>query len=190
MIPANVQKYILKNGRKQSLLGNTGSECRNTIVIPAFAEFEFLPRTLGKISENSPEFLRNTLVIVVLNNPPPEFCDSAKFADNLKTAEYLKSGKLPLNLNLNWIDAFSPGMEIPPEKGVGMARKIGMDISLLHLDWSENPLILSLDADTDVEANYIEAVSDFFRKEKKCVGVVIPKSCQRLMRSGCRHFSA
>ncbi len=173
MIPANVQKYILKNVQKQCLVAPAGSEFRNTIVIPAFAEFEFLPRTLGKISDNPPECLRDTLVIIVLNNPPPKSCDPAKFADNIKTAEYLKSGKYPSNLNLTWIDAFSPGLEIPPDKGVGMARKIGMDISLRRLDWNGNPLILSLDADTDVEANYIDAVTDFFRKDGKCVGASI-----------------
>ena len=50
------------------------------------------------------------------------------------------------------------GYEIPQNTGgVGMARKIGMDMALRLLKKSSTPrnLILSLDADTLVQNNYL-----------------------------------
>ena len=38
------------------------------VVIPAYAEFRCLPRTLQSINENSYDILKNTLIVVVINN--------------------------------------------------------------------------------------------------------------------------
>ena len=70
--------------------------------------------------------------------------------------------KSPNILNLAWIDASGKGLELPGKGGVGMARKLGMDSTLNYLDWDNDPIIISLDADTLVKKNYIEAIESFF----------------------------
>jgi hypothetical protein len=52
-----------------------------------------------------------------------------------------------------WIDCSSTNKELPTNRGVGLARRIGMDSALPILD--ENGLLFSLDADCLVEKNYL-----------------------------------
>lgn len=83
------------------------------------------------------------------------------------------------------IEAF----ELPAKKaGVGYARKIGMDAAAWWLGQHGKSAcpILSLDADTLVEKNYIDAICDFFRSFS-VAGVSIPyehrlDECQGLQR--------
>ena len=73
-------------------------------------------------------------------------------------------------LRLGYIDASSKGFEIPErEGGVGMARKIGMDkaLRLLNKNFSEKKLIVSLDADTLVQTNYLDAIKNYFSPTNK-----------------------
>jgi len=66
-------------------------------------------------------------------------------------------------LRLGYIDASSPGHELSGKGGVGMARKIGLDWALSILDSAASPgLLLSLDADTLVDPNYLRAVREHF----------------------------
>jgi len=66
-------------------------------------------------------------------------------------------------LRVGYIDASSPGHELPEKGGVGMARKIGLDWALAILDPAASPgLLLSLDADTLVDPNYLSAVREHF----------------------------
>ena len=81
--------------------------------------------------------------------------------------EHSVSKKSQLNrLNLAWIDASSNGRELPGRGGVGMARKLGMDSVLNFLSWDNDPIIISLDADTLVEKNYLAAIECFFYEHK------------------------
>ena len=77
-----------------------------------------------------------------------------------------KSPNLLSCLNLVWIDASGSGQELPGKGGVGMARKLGMDSVLEHIDWNDDPIIISLDADTLVEKNYLETIDSFFKENK------------------------
>ncbi len=73
-------------------------------------------------------------------------------------------------LKLGYIDASSKGNEIPQNSGgVGMARKIGMDMALRLLKKNSAPrnLILSLDADTLVRNNYLSAIKNYFTSKVK-----------------------
>ena len=69
------------------------------------------------------------------------------------------------DLRLAFIDASSPGLEIPDrDGGVGTARKIGMDAALRILDAraAGGGVICCLDADTLVEENYLSAFRSYF----------------------------
>jgi hypothetical protein len=79
------------------------------------------------------------------------------------------------NLKTAYVDVSSPGHEMPDKSGgVGLARKIGLDLALNVFDYGENGinLLFSLDADTLVEKNYLSAVRAFFEKEKHHAAVI------------------
>ena len=162
----NFQKYILKNKSGWRFENVPVRTFKNAIVIPVCAESECLPLTLESLADNPGSVLGDTLVILVVNNPPPESPgSSAKFAENRETLRLLRNSHFPFQkeLNLSWIDASAPGFEINPKEGVGAARKIGMDKSLEFLDFSgASPIIISLDADTLVERNYLAASNGYF----------------------------
>ncbi|MEL7589207.1 MAG: glycosyltransferase family 2 protein [Prolixibacteraceae bacterium] len=59
--------------------------------------------------------------------------------------------------------------------GVGLARKTGMDEAVRRFDWLNKPdgVIVSLDADTLVEPNYLTAIEKLFYFERCPVGTTI-----------------
>ena len=153
------------------------------IVIPVLAESKALPTALDSLLcsfEGCNEKTFHALIILVVNNPALRAKDSTgfdeekkKIKDNQCLLKALQTGSSFLskksllknhNIDLCWIDASSKGYEISRKQGVGGARKIGMDAALHFLDWEQDPLIFSLDADTLVEDNYITAVKNFFNK--------------------------
>jgi hypothetical protein len=89
--------------------------------------------------------------------------------DLARLADYAQGSEL----NLAWIDAVSPGLEVPADRaGVGFARKLGMDLALPYLDWSADPLLVGLDADTLVEKNYLQAIDRHFLGSAKGAAVL------------------
>ncbi len=150
-----------------------GTECsafRMAVVIPALAERQSLPETLGALAENAGDCLDRTLVVVVVNQR--ENASVQIQQNNRETLLWLAASPFP-RLNLAVVDAVSPGLELPPGDGVGLARKIGFDLSLERLDWAQEPVLISLDADTLVDDHYLVAVEDHFRQSRRG-GAVIP----------------
>ena len=128
------------------------------IVIPAYSEFKFLPQTLESINKNKPELLNQTLVAVVINN-------ANNSPQSVKKNNQLTLQKLNGN-NYQFphavIDAASSGLELPlKHAGVGLARKIGMDLVLPYLI-SPKSLIFCTDADTKVSPDYLSKVTQYF----------------------------
>jgi hypothetical protein len=146
------------------------------VVVPALAESAHLFATLASLAANPPELLARFLVPVVVNNR--EDAKDADKEDNCLTLARLATAAAEFpSLNLAWADAASPGMELPAKGGgVGLARKIGLDLALPRLDFSrQKPLLVCLDADTLVEPTYLPAITDYFR-ETKAGGAAIPFS--------------
>ena len=143
---------------------------RMAVVIPVYGEYAYIGKTLTSLTNNSSDFLKMTFVLLVINNPT-EADGSSYIKQNLHLLRELHDGsfqrKFQLNnLNLAWIDASQYGDELPGKGGVGMARKLGMDSCLNYIDWNEDPIMISLDADTIVEKNYLESIDLFFNKYK------------------------
>ena len=137
------------------------------VVIPALAEKDSLFQTLESLAGNPARELRRTLMICVVNNRAAPFASADEIEDNRRTIENLDAwvrGKAAPELMLGYIDAASPGRELPKKGGVGMARKIGLDWALAVVARGPSPhrLLFSLDADTLVEPNYLEAVRAHF----------------------------
>lgn len=168
--------------------GNTGN-IHQVVVIPAYAEKQMLFSTLASLAANPRSSLDDSFVLCVINNKR-QSPESVK-TNNQQTMKYLdaliaKNISPCLNTNdgfcdtltfiiksglrLGYVDAASPGYEIPDrEGGVGMARKIGMDkaLCLLAECSDDHKLIISLDADTLVEQNYLAAIRKCFSPRMK-----------------------
>ena len=166
-----LQKYL--NSRATlfpwQIKGASRIDFSAAIIIPALIERENLPATLDSLCLNSSEYLVQTLVIIVVNNRIDILAD--QLADNQATIDWLRSNPYP-QLNLAWIDVSSSGLELPAKDGVGLARKIGFDASLQALNWKANPLLVSLDADTLVDQNYLATIFDHFTMSKEGAAVI------------------
>jgi len=144
------------------------------VVIPALAESARLFATLRSLTANPPEFLARFLVLVVVNHREDALPGDKE--DNYETLKRLTTVDPELaSLRLAWVDAASPGLEMPArEGGVGLARKIGLDLALSRLDFTaQSPLLISLDADTLVEPTYLPALTNHF-SHSRCGGALIP----------------
>ncbi|MHB8139149.1 MAG: hypothetical protein ACYDGO_12295 [Smithellaceae bacterium] len=164
------------------------------VVIPAYAEKDLLFATLASLAANPDALLQKTLVLCVINNKAD--APVADKENNRQTLFILNTliGRQSLSgfqldkdlflllqmiadrpLRLACINASSPGLEIPArDGGVGMARKIGMDMALRLLANSViGPrLILSLDADTLVQPNYLSSARNALSSGKAQTGIV------------------
>jgi len=173
----NFQKYILKNKSGRRFETAHSGTFKRAVVIPVCAESEHLPLTMESLANNPASELADAHVILVVNNPPPDSAGSiAKFAENSETLRLLRNSQFPCQkmLNLSWIDASSPGFEINPKEGVGTARKTGMDMALEFLDFKgDSPLIISLDADTLVDGNYLASIRKYFSDNQDIAGATI-----------------
>jgi glycosyltransferase involved in cell wall biosynthesis len=182
LIDTYLQNYSV--GEKWELTANNTDNISQVVVIPAYAEKDMLFSTLASLAENSPPSLEHSFLMCVVNNADNDTPDVKE--NNLRTIEYLDalirnksfkrfaddselypllSGLSAANLKLGYIDASSGGCEIPQDTaGVGMARKIGMDMALrlLKNSSSASNLIISLDADTLVQSNYLSAIRKYF----------------------------
>jgi hypothetical protein len=152
------------------LQGNDRSDYQAAVVIPALAEGESLPKTLASLARNPVDFLAWTLVVIVANNRVN--AEPALRADNQQTLDWLRSKPFS-HMNLAWVDASSAGLELPAGEGVGLARKLGFDLALAHLDWASEPLLISLDADTLVDGEYLPAIFRHFQTSQ-CAGATLP----------------
>jgi len=181
-------KYLQKRAIIKPLSGRIDRlHCyRRAVVIPALAEAESLPLTLQSLYANEPHnILFDTLILIVVNNRPP---GSGKFEETPELKDCIRNNALTLRLlenhtsdfpyHLAWIDASSPGNELPPWGGVGLARKIGCDSVLSFLQATKNPtplqefIFFSLDADALVSSNYLEAAGHELFLSGKSGGVI------------------
>ena len=137
---------------------------QHVIVIPAYKESDnFITRFLASTLAH-----KNTLLIVVINQPDT---DSEKLPQQLLHKNICQRGELiwqeqSLNLvHLNnsncdvlLVDRFTK--PIPQEQGVGLARKLGVDLAVALHDKGiiDSPWLHSTDADATLPDNYFDAL--------------------------------
>lgn len=144
------------------LEGREAGALRGAVVIPACAERESLPQTLACLAANPQKTLKDWLVIVVINQPPD--AAPADREENCATLDWLRTGGAHNIPNLCWVDAVSEEHQLPVrDAGVGLARKVGFDLALNRLQ-NERSILASLDADTLVEANYLQTLTEHFAR--------------------------
>jgi len=186
-LPDKVQKYLYKYGSAKWKLEEKGIERYNcAIVVPAIAEYENIISLLNSLSENVFNKSYKVLIIFVINNT---VSSSEEVKDNnQKTLGFLRailnndSSYYPIvhkfnssGLSIGFVDASSDGNELPEKTaGVGLARKIGMDLALTIFDYSKEgkKILICLDADCTVEKNYIEKIVSPFSSSRINVAVI------------------
>jgi hypothetical protein len=185
-LPANVLSYLSKHLIKNYEIEWQGKDgINNVIVIPAIAEYDNIKMLLESLSEIDPAFFPSSLILFIINNSLTSV-DEIK-EDNLNSLNILRSiiyvnnkddfSKEIINsgLQVGLIDASSEGKELNKKlAGVGLARKIGMDLALTTFDYSKDTknLIVCLDADCTVSQTYLTNIVNDFNKNKHSVAVV------------------
>ncbi len=174
-LPQAITRYLQRRaaGGPWHISGSQRTDYRSAVVIPVLAESAALPATLASLAANPPDLLAETLILLVVNQRPDS--TAADKADNLLLLQQLESGDLNFpGLQLAWVDAATPGLELPvKDGGVGLARKIGFDLTLSRLAWQpEDPLLIALDADTLVGADYLGALRRHFSATSAGAAVV------------------
>ena len=154
------QRILFPQFIKEAPHDNTGI----ITVIPSYGEADIL-RLLESLASSARPSCQ-VEVIVVVNAPGNASAESLE--KNRITLKDIESWNLQ-EKNC-WFRLFS--LDIKPGAihgwGVGLARKTGMDEAVRRFQMINNPdgIILSLDADCMVEANYFSAVYDEFRNRK------------------------
>lgn len=129
------------------------------ITIPCFDEYNFIFKTLDSINSQNQKLLQNTLVSIVINNSDKE--NKEILENNIKT--YNKILEYACRYEIIVVDAFSSGNALKQkEAGVGMARKISVDIALNFSRPSS--IICFIDADTELSKNYLSTIYSSFHK--------------------------
>lgn len=147
-----------------------GREFELIIVIPCFEELH-VEQTLQSLFDcDLPA--KPVLVIAVINQS--ESLGKELSPDNLVCLSQIKvcEKKAPIGIEILPIIA----LKLPAKKaGVGLARKIGMDLAaqqFANQDLASGPIVC-LDADCQVDPNYLLEVTGFFRSNPECPGASI-----------------
>jgi hypothetical protein len=141
------------------------------VVIPAYDEPE-IATCLTSLNACRRPSVRVEVVIIV--NTPSSAGSEAGFINN-RTVESIESWKRENPNPLFRLYVFNAGMPSVKGWGVGAARKTGMDEAVRRFDRLGNPdgVILSLDADCEVDRGYLESVYDDFGRNRRAGGCAI-----------------
>jgi len=177
MNESRLKKYLASRAARGpwKISGDKKQGYDGAVVIPSLAESRLLFSTLQSLARNPKDILPRFLILIVVNHR--EEASPSEKQDNRETLRRLQArGPDLAALQIAWVDAASPGLELPAKGGgVGTARKIGFDLALPRLTCGQpsSPLLISLDADTLVRPDYLPAITLHFQKSQT-PGAVIP----------------
>ena len=172
LIPDKISAYINKRTSDIWEIQNDHRKYfQKIIVVPSIAESKSLPTLINSLAQNDGLELLNTLLLIVVNNSISS-SEEVKI-DNQVTLDYLRDIKT--SLNISFIDACSNGKELDDKNGgVGLARKIGMDLALTKFDYLSinKKILICTDADCIVDPNYLSEISQEFNRNNYEAAVV------------------
>lgn len=164
LIPEKITAYLDKRSSNiWSIEMDHQKFFQKIIVVPSIAESDNLPALIKSLEKNDKLQLHSTLLLIVVNNAVSSSNEVKE--DNKKTLKFLR--KLKTKLNLSFIDACSPGKEMDDKNaGVGLARKIGMDLALTKFDYLSlnKNIMICTDADCTVDSNFLIEITDDFNR--------------------------
>lgn len=161
-----IRRYLDKHPRYKGFELVPDSNLEIAIVIPVYKEREYLIHTLESLLQCSKP-KGSVELILVFNGSEND--DLLVVDDQKAMAEVIRQkffAQFPEWLKPVIIEAY----QLPRKHfGAGLARKIGMDAALTHFNAVNKPdgIIVSLDADTLVQPNYLDAVSQWFMIPKR-----------------------
>jgi hypothetical protein len=171
-IPDKISAYLERRALNFWRIENDHKKYfQKIIVVPSIAESNNLPALIKSLERNDKQELFNTLLLVVVNNSDSSSEEVKN--DNQITLNNLRNINTPLNIS--FIDACSPGKEMDDKNGgVGLARKIGMDLALTKFDYncSQKRILICTDADCIVDSNYLSEISQEFNRNNLEAAVV------------------
>ena len=188
MIPLAVKKYLQKYSLSNWRIELSEFEgIENVVVIPAISEYQNIIILLSSLAEMDSKYFNSTIVVFVVNNLASSSMEVKK--ENEKTLSVirsilnkdLKTGIETVNnvilsgLKVGLVDAASEGKELPKKDGgVGLARKLGMDLALSIFDFNSNnkKILICLDADCTVKKNYLTEIVQNFNRRNLSASVV------------------
>lgn len=143
------------------------------VTIPAINEAESISFILHDLAKQD---CKDFTLLVCVNQPDHWWNDETKLdvcTNNLDTISIIRDFCRAENISLVLIDKCSPGMGWTGKQGgVGWARKILMDT--VNQMASDHDVIVSLDADTRVETNYLSEIRNQFDTFKKASSLALP----------------
>ena len=157
-------KYILRHSDVIRDIRPINGCFKSVVVIPAYLEKEWLIDTLKSLTDADIP-TEKTLVLVIVN--APESADEEII--NKQEDLYLQIMLYAQEHNSDNLvfDAIKVLNMPHKDAGVGLARKIGMDLAIKHFyRCTYNGIIISLDADCLVEANYFTSLEAYFKNDK------------------------
>jgi len=164
LIPDKIFDYLNKRASNIWHIENDYKKYfQKIIIVPSIAESENLPIFIRSLEQNDELDLLNTLLLIVVNNSISS-TEEVK-SDNQKTIAYLRNIKS--KIYISFIDACSAGKEMDDKNGgVGLARKIGMDLALTKFDYYSlnKKIMVCTDADCIVDTNYLSEIAQEFNR--------------------------
>ncbi len=172
LIPDKITAYINKRTSDIWKIENDYPKYfQKIIIVPSIAESKHLPVLINSLEQNDELELLNTLLLIVVNNTVSSTEEVKN--DNQKTIDYLKN--INSRVNISFIDACSDGKEMDDKNGgVGLARKIGMDLALTKFDYYSlnKKIMICTDADCNVEPYYLTKISQEFNRNNYEAAIV------------------
>lgn len=142
-----------------------------TIVIPVYNEPGLLS-SLGSLLNAQPPSV-SWEVILVINEPIG--CPQENQLQNLKSIDEVNILKNEVVRDDLQIHIIYPDPFPKKKAGPGLARKMGMDEAIRRYNQLDRPegIIISFDADTSCQGNYLTELKDFFINHPKARGCTI-----------------
>ncbi len=183
-------REILKKYELESNINYESTKIKNAIVIPAICEYANIKKLINNFLEIDSKYFSETILIFVINNKsnPFIFNEEKIQTDNQLSLTFLREiiskqksdneliqKAIDSKLNFGVVDCTSKGKEFSSkEGGVGLARKVGMDLALTIFDYNSKRknLIICLDADCMIEKNYLTTIVDEFNNKNLNVAIL------------------
>jgi hypothetical protein len=163
--------YLAKNNVEKLIRENPDKSVGIIVVIPCLREPD-IDSTLNSLQQCTlPKC--NTEIIVVINHS--EVADEYTKAKNSQTKKQLDSWMQKNNTPRRKVYVLGPIALRKKWAGAGLARKYGMDEAALRFNHLHKPngIIVSLDADTLVEKNYLLVIEKHFVEYPKQIAATI-----------------
>lgn len=155
-------KYLSRHPLKYGSL-KQGTDIAIIVVIPAYKEEAFLPRTIRNLMGCEPPVAGKVRIVVVLNSGYKDL-DVDVEGQRIMVKNAITNA--PDWMEFDVLEAWGLPKKI---FGAGAARKIGMDAAAEFYLRENRPFgtIVTLDADSIVEANYFRALEEWFSVEER-----------------------